>query len=245
MRKTEEGKVMATVTSSPPVGQLPSDVLPRLQNGDRLTRDEFERRYDAGPTVKKAELIEGVVYMPSPVRHEHQGKQHFNLITWLGIFASQTHGVEGGDNSSLRLDLDNEPQPDAHLMIKPELGGQAKIDDEGYITSAPELVAEVAASSVSYDLHDKLKVYRRVGVKEYIVWRLEDDAIDWFVLQQGKYKPLAFVESRFQSRVFPGLWLDPQALLAGDLAQVAKVVQQGLDTNEHLEFVERLKAKKG
>ncbi|MBI3410162.1 MAG: Uma2 family endonuclease [Planctomycetes bacterium] len=236
---------MATVITTPSSGKLPKGAQARLQNGDRLTRDEFERRYEADPTLKKAELIEGVVYVPSPVRFDQHGKQHFNLITWLGLFVIQTPGVEGGDNSSLRLDLDNEPQPDAHLMIKPELGGQAKIDDEGYIVAAPELVAEVAASSVSYDLHTKLNVYRRIGVKEYIVWRVEDEAIDWFVLRQGKYERFATVESVYRSEVFPGLWLDPQALVSGDLAQVAKIVQQGMDTNEHREFVARLKAKKG
>src|SRR5262249_4207568 len=119
------------------------------------------------------------------------------------------------------------------------------IDDKGYIIAAPELVAEVASSSVSYDLHDKLKVYRRTGVKEYIVWRVDDDAIDWFVLRQGKYAPLALVEASYRSKVFPGLWLDPQALRRGDLQQVAKVAQQGLDTGEHRDFVNKLKAKKG
>src|SRR4051812_13988373 len=145
--------------------------VPPLQNGDRLTRAEFERRYDATPGLKKAELIEGVVYMPPPVSHTDHSAPHFDLITWLGQYRVATPGFSGGDNGSLRLDLDNMPQPDAYLLILPSHGGQARIDEDGYVVGAPELVAEVAASSASYDLDVKLNAYRRNGVREYIVWR--------------------------------------------------------------------------
>src|SRR5437879_6656906 len=123
------------------------------------------------PHIKKSELIEGVVYMPSPVSREH-AEAHCALIGWICHYWAATPGVEGGDNGSLRLDLDNEPQPDAFLMIQAAYGGQARIDAEGYVTNAPELIAEVAASSASYDLGSKLDVYRRSGVREYIVWRV-------------------------------------------------------------------------
>jgi hypothetical protein len=215
---------MAAVTKTNPVEQ---GKVPRLDNGDRLTREEFERRYDADPSIKKAELIEGVVYMASPVRFHGHGNEHFNLIAWLASYVTVTPGVEGGDNSSLRLDLDNEPQPDAKLIIRPEPGGQAQIDEEGHIVGAPELVAEVSGSSVSYDLHVKFKVYRRSGVKEYVVWRVDDQAIDWFVLRAGKFEPLAALEEIYRSEVFPGLWLDPAALIAGNLPKVVATVQQG------------------
>src|SRR5256714_11903768 len=148
--------------------------VPPLENGDRLTRPEFERRYEAMPHLKKAELIEGVVFMPSPVRQPEHSRPQFNLITWLGQYCTFTPGVEGGDNGTLRLDLDNEPQPDAFLRILETHGGQSRVDAERYVTGAPELVAEVAASSVSLDLHAKFHVYRRNGVKEYVVWRVED-----------------------------------------------------------------------
>jgi Uma2 family endonuclease len=118
------------------------------------------------PDLKKAELIEGVVYVPSPVSFDNHGGLHFDLITWLGQYRVATPGVRGGDNTSLRLDLDNEPQPDAFLMVLPTHGGQARIDEDGYVAGAPELIAEVAASSASYDLHDKLNAYRRNGVLE-------------------------------------------------------------------------------
>lgn len=216
-------------------------IIPPLQNGDRLSRPEFERRYDAMPHLKKAELLEGVVYMPPPVSHEGHGGPHFDLIGWLAQYRMATPGVVGGDNSSLRLDLDNMPQPDAFLMILPSHGGQAGIDAEGYVRGAPELVAEVAASSVSYDLHVKRNVYRRNGVREYAVWRVLDRAIDWFVLREGEYERLPFdAEGIYRSEVFPGLWLTPAALIDGDMAAVGRVARQGLATPEHAAFRDRL-----
>ena len=101
--------------------------VPAMENGDRLTRAEFERRYEAMSQMKKAELIEGVVYVPSPVRHHQHGSPHAHLITWLGLYTANTPGVEVGDNCSVRLDLDNEPQPDALLFIDPACGGQVRI----------------------------------------------------------------------------------------------------------------------
>jgi Uma2 family endonuclease len=216
--------------------------IPPLETGDRLTRDEFERRYSAMRNVKKAELIEGVVYMPSPVCNDDHGAPHFDLIGWLFTYRMQTPGVQGGDNSTLRLDLDNEPQPDAYLRILPNCGGQTHNED-GFIAGAPELVAEVAASSVSYDLHLKLNVYRRNGVREYIVWRTQDKVIDWFVLRGGQFEPMPTGDDGIlRSLIFPGLWLDPAALLAGNLARVLEVAQQGTTTPEYGEFANRLKA---
>ena len=217
------------------------EAIPPLENGDVLTRAEFERRYEAMLHLKKAELIEGVVYVPSPVRHRYHGHQHTHLVSWLGYYEAHTPGVEASDNVTVRLDLDNEPQPDALLFIDPACGGRALIDAEGYIEGAPELVAEVASSSVSYDLHAKLRVYRRNGVREYIVWRVLDQALDWFVLRAGQYERLALdVDGLYRSEVFPGLWLDPAALLRGDLATVLAVVQRGLASPEHAAFVTRL-----
>ena len=217
------------------------EAIPPLENGDTLTRAEFERRYEAMPHLKKAELIEGVVYVPSPVRHRYHGHQHAHLINWLGHYEAHTPGVEVSDNVTVRLDLDNEPQPDALLFIDPACGGHALIDADGYIEGAPELVAEVASSSVSYDLHAKLRVYRRNGVREYIVWRVLDQEIDWFVLCSGQYERFPLdTEGLYRSEAFPGLWLDPAALLRGDLATVLAVVQRGLASPEHATFATQL-----
>jgi Uma2 family endonuclease len=232
---------MATSTSTPVPERTQAQRVPPLRNGDRLTRAEFERRYAAMPQVKKAELIEGVVFMPSPVSDDHAGP-HFDLITWLGLYRLAAPGVVGGDNGTLRLDLDNEPQPDAFLRILASHGGQARVDADGYVTGAPELVAEVAVSSVSIDLHAKLHVYRRNGVREYVVWRVEDAEIDWFVLREGRYERLPRTPAGlYQSEVLPGLWLDPDALVRGDLLAVFQVVQQGLTSPEHAAFAARLR----
>jgi Uma2 family endonuclease len=215
--------------------------VPVLENGDRLTRAEFERRYEAMPYLKKAELIEGVVYVPSPVRHRQYGAPHMQLISWLGLYTANTPGIEASDNSSVRLDLDNEPQPDGLLFINPACGGQVRISADGIIEGAPELVAEVASSSVSYDLHTKLHVYRRNGVREYLVWRVLEREIDWFVLRAGQYKRMPVDgQGLLGSEVFPGLWLDPAALVRGDLATTLAIVQQGLASPEHVAFVSRL-----
>jgi Uma2 family endonuclease len=219
----------------------PPEEVPPLEPGDRLTRAEFERRYDAMPGLKKAELIEGVVYMPSPVRHRRHGRPHAQIIGWLIAYEASTSGVEASDNSTARLDLANDPQPDALLLIDPARGGQARISADDYIEDAPELVVEVAASTASYDLHTKLEVYSRNGVREYIVWRVRDRQIDWFVLRQDRFERLApGPDGIVRSEVFPGLWLDHEALVHGDLARVLAVVQQGIASPEHDAFVARL-----
>jgi Uma2 family endonuclease len=234
---------MATVTQASSNYES-REPVPALRAGDRLTRSEFERRYAAMPQVKKAELIEGIVYMPSPVTHVDHGSPHFDLITWLGVYRASTPMVRGGDNSTLRLDLDNEPQPDAFLLILPETGGQSRIDPQGYVEGAPELIAEVAASSASYDLHDKLNVYRRNGAKEYVVWRVWDKSIDWFIFCEGRYDRLIPApDGLYRSQVFPGLWLDPAALIQGNLARVLEVCLQGLSSPEHSEFVRKFQKK--
>lgn len=217
--------------------------IPPLNSGDRLTREEFERRYNAMPPQTKAELIEGVVYMSSPVNNDDHGEPHFDLIGWLAYYRTFTPGVKGGDNSTLRLDLDSEPQPDALLRLLPEYGGGAVTDDDGYITSAPDLIGEVSASSVSYDLHDKLRVYRRNGVKEYVVWRVYDRQIDWFILQGSDYTKLDLEDGLCKSRIFPGLWLDPAAMVEGDMEKVLAVLQKGIESPEHATFVAQLRAK--
>ena len=214
------------------------EVLP-LENGDRLSRAEFERRYHAMPRQKKAELIEGVVYMGSPVRFEPHAEPHSNIIGWLWVYRAATPGVRLGDNATTRLDLDNEPQPDALLRIAS--GGTSSISEDGYVVGAPELVVEIAASTVSYDLHDKLRIYRRNGVQEYLVWQIANNRIDWFRLNEGEYVLLEpDAAGVVRSQVFPGLWLASHAMLEGNLAEVLVILQQGLASAEHGDFVGRL-----
>jgi hypothetical protein len=223
----------------PPPRPRPS--TPPLETGDRLTRAEFERRYDAMPDLKKAELIEGVVYVPSPTRFHRHGRPHVHLLAWLGLYEAGTPGVLAGGDATTRLDLDNEPQPDGLLMIDPARGGQAQISADDYVTRGPELVAEVSASSASIDLNAKLDVYRRNGVREYIVWRVLDQEVDWFVLRDDQYQRLTpDGQGVVRSEVFPGLWLDVPALLRADLPAVFTTLQRGLGSPEHADFVSKL-----
>ncbi|HZN40224.1 MAG TPA: Uma2 family endonuclease [Planctomycetota bacterium] len=217
--------------------------VPVLNAGDKLTRDEFERRYAAMPDLKKAELIEGVVYMGSPVSLLRHGQPHHVLSTWLGIYLMETPGLLSGDNSTLLLDLDNEAQPDLLLCLPAAIGGRSRITANGYLEGPPELVIEVAASSVSYDLHQKLGTYRRNGVAEYLVHRVDDAEVDWFLLDCGVYvrqQPTA--DGILKSRQFPGLWLDVPALLRGDLRALREAIERGLADPAHASFVQRLTA---
>ena len=213
-----------------------------LENGDRLSRCEFERRYATRPDIKKAELIEGVVYMSAAVRLTSHGEPHSVVLTWLGNYCAHTPKVRVADNATVRLDLDNEPQPDVLLRIEPQAGGQSHVSDDDYLEGAPELVVEIAASSVSYALHDKLRVYRRNGVREYVVWRVHDRQLDWFVLEDDEYRrQQPDAAGILHSTVFPGLRLAVEALLSGDVATVLAELQRGLDTDEHAAFVDRLR----
>jgi Uma2 family endonuclease len=215
--------------------------VPPLQNGDHLTVAEFERRYEAMPHVKKAELINGVVYMPSPVRLDFHGRQDSSSIFWLGYYWVHTPGTDLGGNTTMKLEIgENQPQPEAVLRIRPECGGQSKTED-GYLVGSAELAAEVSASSASYDLHEKLEEFEKNGVLEYIVWRVLDQEIDWFLLKGGKYQRLAKTkDGLYKSKVFPGLWLDADAMIAGDLLKVLAAVQKGIDSPEHKRFVKKL-----
>jgi len=214
-------------------------VLPPLAPGDRMTRDEFERRWEAMPELKHAELIEGVVHMAAALRYVQHGEPHGLLMLWLGTYAAHTPGLRFADNASVRLDLDNEPQPDGLLRLASNFGGQSEVDEDGYLTGAPELVAEVSASSTSFDLHDKLNVYRKHGVREYIVWRVLDREIDWFVLRDGRFDAVKPNDGGvYRCEFFPGLWLDTEALLANDGKQVLETLQLGLATKEHSQYVE-------
>lgn len=215
--------------------------IPLLENGDKLTRYEFERRYNAMPNLQKAELIEGIVYiMPAALRFKSHSQPHGWIIGWLFTYEAATPGVALGVEPTVRLDLDNEPQPDAILLITPEAGGQAKLTEDDYIEGAPELVVEIAASSVAIDLHGKKQAYRRNGVKEYIVWQVLDQKLSWFYLEQGEYVELLPEENVLRSRVFPGLWLAVTDLLNGNMQQVLAVLQAGLQSNEHRDFVENI-----
>jgi Uma2 family endonuclease len=212
--------------------------IPPLESGDRLTRAEFERRYEATPEKFKAELIEGMAYVASPVRVFH-GTPHAALVGWLAAYWAATPGVSAADNTTIRLDLDNEPQPDALLRI--EVGGTSTISDDGYIEGASELVAEIATSSASIDLGAKQNAYRRNRVQEYLVWQTFENRFSWFRLQAEAFVLVApDADGMIRSTVFPGLWLNVSALLEGRMMEVMNGMQAGIADPAHQAFVQEL-----
>ncbi|NJL41088.1 MAG: Uma2 family endonuclease [Leptolyngbyaceae cyanobacterium SM1_4_3] len=212
--------------------------IPPLESGDRLTRAKFEHRYEATPEKFKAELIEGVVYVASPVRVFH-GTPHAALMGWLAVYWAATPGVSAADNTTIRLDLDNEPQPDALLRI--EVGGRSTISEDGYIEGAPESVAEIATSSAAIDLGAKQNAYRRNGVQEYLVWQTFENRFSWFRLQAEEFVVIEpDANGMIHSSVFPGLWLNVLALLEGRMTEVLNGLQAGIADLAHQVFVQDL-----
>lgn len=227
---------MSAVTAPPPLSppRRVRPAIPPLRNGDRLPRGEFERRYQAMPHVRLAELIEGTVFMPSPARMDEHGVPQADLAAWMRVYAAATPAVEAAVAATVRLDEDNEPQPDVLLRLLPGRGGRSTTGADGYLEGSPELVAEITASTASYDLHGKKRAYRRNGVREYLVWLIEEDRVAWWELREGEYVELApDAAGHLRSRVFPRLWLDVPALLADDFARVLATLQLGLASPEH------------
>jgi Uma2 family endonuclease len=218
--------------------------LPPLEAGDHLDQATFHARYEAMPLDFRAELIGGVVFVPSPLRLEH-GELHALIMGWLTNYWDATPGTSVRANATAILGDDSEPQPDATLVIEPERGGQSSISEDGYATGPPELIVEVASSSESIDLHAKRRVYEQAGVLEYVVVVLRQRMVRWFVLQDGTYREIeADAQGLFKSTVFPGLWLDAPALLRRDVRQVMTTLQRGIETPEHTAFVQQLQARR-
>lgn len=221
-------------------------LVPPLNPGDRLSRAEFEWRHQAHPEIKKAELVEGIVYVQTAVHFEQHGRPHSEVVGWLSVYRAATPGVLAGDNVTIRLDFENEVQPDALLRLEPEHGGRSHVTEDDYLEGPPELIVEIAASSTAYDLHVKRRVYARSGVREYLAVQMYEQRLDWFVLREGVYETLTPDEDGvLRSEVFPELWLQPAALWSGDLATMLAVLQEGLASPEHAAFLARLRTPPG
>ncbi len=233
--------------------------VPELRDGDRMNTTEFMRRYEATPEGFRAELINGVVYvnrwietgpngekriMP-PITAKYHGVPHAAAIYHLGYYSSSTSGVIASAPVTVILSpIDSVAEPDALLRIDDDSEGSCLTDDDEYLHGPPELVVEIADMTAEHDLGSKFEMYERNGVQEYFVWRTRHQVIDWFQLERGKYVPLQPDDDGIlKSRVFPGLWLDPQALIAGDMAKVLAVAQAGIASPEHAKFVEKLRKK--
>jgi Uma2 family endonuclease len=232
---------MSTVPVRP--SHPPRPPPPELQSGDRMTQQEFHAAYERMPDDVKAELIGGIVYVASPLRRRH-GTNHLPLGTLLFTYEGHTPGTESGDNTTVILGDESEPQPDLYLRILPEFGGQSKTTDDDYVRGAPELVAEIAHSSRAIDLHAKRRDYARYGVREYLVLTLDDRRLRWFDLPSDRELP-PDPDGVCRLRTFPGLWVHADALVAKDYARLMTTLQQGLASPEHAAFVEQLAAAAG
>jgi Uma2 family endonuclease len=212
-----------------------------LVEGQQLDQPAFHSLYQAMPPGTRAELIDGVVYMPSPVGRA-DGRAQLPVSMWLGFYAENTPGVEVLLNATTILGWKSEPQPDGLLRILPEFGGRTS-DERGLVHGAPELVVEVAKATRYVDLGPKLNDYGRAGVQEYVVRAIDPDEIYWFGHDHGALvqRPQSD-DGLYHSTVFPGLGLDPIALLNGDTRRLRAVVDLGCATPEHAAFVTRLGA---
>lgn len=212
-----------------------------LHAGDRMTREEFHRIYSAMPEDFKAELIGGIVYVSSPLKLRH-GSNHLPLGTLFFAYEGHTPGVQSGDNTTILLGDESEPQPDLFLRILPEFGGQSQTTADDYVAGAPETLAEIAFSSRAFDLHAKRDDYARLGVLEYLVLSLRERQLRWFDLKSNQeLKPDD--DGVFRLRSFPGLWINRDALLARDYGKLMATLEQGLASPEHAAFVARLAMK--
>ena len=241
---------MSTILTNLPTSMpfAPPSVLP-LEDGDHMIVAELLRRWGALPEAWKAEhprveLIEGVVRIMPPISGGSHAEPHFDFVAFLGVYRWATPGVLGGGPASIILSDKTMPEPDAYLAVDPNCGGRFKFDKKGFIHGAPELLAEISSSSVSYDLHTKKELYRKFDVKEYVVWRVKEQAVDWFVLRGEQFEPLAANDGIYRSETFPGLWLAAPALVASDFTRVGQVLQEGLASPEHRAFLEQLAKKK-
>lgn len=215
---------------------------PPLNSGDRLSRSEFHHRYGQYPEIKKAELVEGVVIVGSPVHKQHS-IPHFRFATVLGVYCAGTPGILAGDNQSVILDHENELQPDLCVWVAGEQSAKAEESEKGPLIGAPDLVVEIAASSASHDLHNKLNVYRRNRVREYLVLLAYERETRFFRLADGEFATVRpDADGVTRSQVLPGFWFRSDWFWEGKTSELLQLVQEGLASQEHEEFAAKLSA---
>ncbi|MBI4903168.1 MAG: Uma2 family endonuclease [Acidobacteria bacterium] len=215
---------------------------PILREGDRLNSMEFLYRWEAMPDLKHAELIDGVVFMASPIGMPHSTSQS-DIGGWLWLYKDRTPGCQAGSEGTWIMGPRNVPQPDCMLRILPEYGGQSS-QKGNYGEGAPELIIEVSGSSMSRDPGKKLELYQSVGVREYLTILLDPHQVIWRQLVRGKYRDIKPEDDGLlRSRVFPGLWLDPEAVWDPEKS-LRTALENGLASPEHEAFVRKLQSRR-
>ena len=223
--------------------QRPGATVAPLENGDCLDQKKFHERYESMAEDVRAELIGGIVYMASPQKLPHS-KTAGLVGRWLNEYEEDTPGTESLPGVTSILGPDSEPEPDHCLFILPECDGQTRINKKGYLVGAPELIVETASTTESRDLHQKKDDYEKAGVREYVVVALRSKKVFWFLAHDGKFRTLKpGPDGIFRSKVFPGLWLNPSALLDGNRSKLLATARQGLGSDEHRAFAARLAAR--
>ena len=206
------------------VREMRSAVPEGLFEGNKLDQPTFHRLYEQTPQGFKAELIGGIVHVASPVGIAHNDP-HVLVIAWLSNYAVAKPNTHVLDNATVILDDQSEPQPDAGLRYRQ---GTSRISDNR-CNGPPELVIEVSDSTVVHDLFDKRADYERHGVSEYLVLAVEESRAIWFTRgDDGGFVELSPTAGKLQSCIFPGLWLDPDALFDLDHVRVMAVLNEGL-----------------
>lgn len=221
------------------VERPPRRTLPPLIAGQRLDRATFHERYAAMPPRTRAELIGGIVHMPSPLGYEH-GDRDSEVSDWLGHYKRYTKGIEKPLNATTQLGDYGEHQPDCQLIIPGDLGGQTRFVGS-FIVGPPELIVEIGKTTRETDLGATKDDYERAGVLEYLFVGIDPDEVLWFIRRDGRFVEMeAGADGLLRSEVFPGLWLDPAALLARDMDAVYVALDRGIATPEHAAFAARL-----
>jgi len=229
-------------TLIPPRAAPPTQVT-SLENGDHLDQPTFHRLYEETPEDFKAELIGGIVYVASPVSRQHSDA-YSTVAVWLGYYRAMTPGVKSPGDGTVILSEFDEVQPDCVLHVMPECGGRIRSQDK-YLAGGPDLVCEISTSSAAIDLHRKLRAYEAAGVREYVVLTTEPRAVYWFRLKDGVLQQVTAPEDGvYRSIVFPGLWLDGEAILRDDAKKVVETLQLGLADKSHAAFVEELNSRR-
>ena len=235
---------MSSLQIKPSPSLTDPGTLPSLHSGDRLNQPTFHRLYEATPEGFKAELIEGTVYVASPVSPGHS-RSHVKIMAWLANYWEATPGTDLLVDATFVLDDANEPQPDAALLLEPALGGRAR-EEGNKIVGPPDLAVEVSYSSWAVDLSDKLRAYEAAGVREYLVIDVHAKAIHWFISNGGRFEPIVAGEGGLlRSSTFPGLWIDPSIFFDAKIGRVLAALKLGLASPEHAAFVAKLDATGG
>ena len=234
---------MMTMPTRRATGRIEKPYVPPFEDGDVMDQPTFHALYLETPKGFRAELIEGVVQMPSPVQRRHAQPSR-KVSQWLGAFADATEGTDAFNEITAILAKDSEPQPDHSLIVLPEAGGQTSVSSEDYVIGAPELALEVSNTSVLIDLHAKKQMYDKYGVREYIVVETKRRVVHWFVRRVDQFVPLKVdADGILKSKCFPGLWLESSALFDRSAARLLTTLKLGLATPEHAKFAAKLQSK--